>query len=100
MIFTNKNDLKGFEDFVKIVVDIEEKKIALGCDLHIDCAEELLKNGSNSKNLWGANIYLLDKRIDFVSLINIRPSENNRTMEVEDVNIREQIATIVKEQLF
>lgn len=100
MIFTSKKDLEHFEDFVKIVVDIEEKKIAFGCDLHIDCAEELLKNGSISKNLWGANIYLQDKRIDFVSLINIRPSENNRTMEVEDVNIREQIAAIVKEQLF
>ncbi len=100
MIFTSKNDLKEFEDFVKIVVDLEEKKIPIGCELHIDCAEELLSDGSISKNLWGANVYLRDKRIDFISLINIKPSENNRTMEVQDKGVREQITAMVEEQLF
>lgn len=100
MIFTDKKNLEQLGDFIKVVVDVHEKRISVGCDLHIDCAEELLRDGSISKNLWGANIYLNDKRIDFISLINIKPSEDNRLMEIQNPGIREQVTAIIKEQLF
>jgi len=100
MIFANKNDLEQFGDFIKVVVDLEKKLMAVGCELHIDCAEELIQGGSISKNLWGANVYMSDKRIDFVSLINIRPNDNNRSMEIQDPDIREQVTAIIKERLF
>ncbi len=88
-----KSDLQ--EPFAKAVVDVERKLISLGCELHIDCAEELIKEGSSAKDLWGFNIYP-DGRIDFISLINIRPQDNNRTMEIKDLKIREEIQSIVK----
>ena len=41
-----------------------------------------------------------DKRIDFVSLINIRPSENNRSMEIQDPGVKDRVAAIINAQLF
>lgn len=81
--------------FVKAVVDIEKDILSIDCELHIDCADELLTSGSRSENLWGANIYPEDKKIDFVSLINIRPSAGNRSMEIENPEIRKKVETII-----
>ena len=46
-----------FGDLVKAVADAEQKKIAVGCELHVDAEELLLKQGSSQKNLWGINLY-------------------------------------------
>jgi hypothetical protein len=100
MIIKEKTSLDSFGPFVKVVVDIEKKIIAAGCELHVDCAEELMEAGSLYTNLWGANIYPKDKKIDFVALINIRPASGNRSMEIEDQNIRKKIEDIIKELLF
>ena len=79
--------------FTKAVADIERGIMAVGCELHFDCAEELMQDGSASKNLWGFNIYP-DKSLDFVSLINIRPAEHNRSMKIEDQEICRKIQAI------
>lgn len=100
MIIREKN-LEALQDsFVKVVVDLERKILALGCELHIDCAEELLKDGSKSEDLWGANVYKDDQRIDFVSLINIRPAAGNRKMEIENKEIRDKVEIVIKTLLF
>ena len=87
-----KEELK--KPFIKAVVDVERGKVSISCELHIDCADELLKDGSLGKSLWGINIYP-DKSIDFVSLINIRPAENNRSMKIESGELRDKIQKIV-----
>jgi len=92
-------DFKG-SSFVKAVVDIERKIISLDCDLHSDCAEELTQDGSKYADLWGANIYSEGKKIDFISLINIRPSVNNRSMDIENPIIKKQVEDIIKNLLF
>ena len=84
--------------FTKAVVDIELGKISLGCELHIDCAEELIQDGSLMSDLWGFNIYP-DYQLDFVSLINIRPAQGNRSMKIEDSIIREKIESLVRNYL-
>ena len=87
-----------FGDMVKAVVDIERKIFALGGELHADAEKMLLENGSAQENLWGINIYPernTDDRIEFISLINIRPSQGNKSMEVQDTEIREKIKNIV-----
>ena len=43
--------------FAKAVADIKLGIFSIGCELHIDCAEELIENGSKAKDLWGFNIY-------------------------------------------
>jgi hypothetical protein len=95
-----ENFLDSFGSFMKVVVDIEKNILAADCELHVDCAEELMKDGSLYANLWGANIYPEDKKIDFVSLINIRPADNNRSMEIQDEAIRKKVEDIIKKLLF
>ena len=57
--------------------------------------EELIKRG--------INLYLdesnLDDLVEFDSMINIRPSQNNRSRNVEDSAIQEKIKTVVSKWL-
>jgi hypothetical protein len=100
MIIKEKTSLNSLGSFVKVVVDIERKILSAGCELHIDCAEELIKDGSLYANLWGANVYPNDKKIDFISLINIRPVANNKSMDIKDVDIRKKVEDIIKNLTF
>ena len=100
MIIKEKTSLDSFGPFVKVVVDIERKIISANCELHIDCVEELMAEGSLYAHLWGANIYPKDKKIDFISLINIRPKDNNRSMYIENPSIKKKVEDIIKEFLF
>lgn len=85
-----------FQKMVKIVVDIKENKLALNAELQADLESLLLEEGSEQENLWGANIYFEGPvYVEFNSLINIRPSQNNPSMDVLDENIQKDILTIV-----
>jgi len=84
--------------FTKATADIKREIISLGCELHADCAEELVSDGSNHRDLWGFNIYP-DGHLDFISLINIRPAENNRSMDIKSQEIRQKIEKIVEKFL-
>ncbi|MEK9152692.1 MAG: DUF5674 family protein [Patescibacteria group bacterium] len=89
---------KRFGDMVKGVVDIEKKILALGGELHADEEQVLLDQGSLQNNLWGINIYHALPReewIEFDSMINIRPSQDNRSRSVENESIRRKITEIV-----
>ena len=100
MIIREKPSQPLLEDFVKVVVDIERRIASAGCDLHIDCADELIADGSEGRNLWGANVYPPEKNIDFVSLINIRPADDNRSMEIQLPEVRANVEAIIRELLF
>ncbi len=89
---------ESFGDFVKAVVDIENEIMAVGADLHADEESLLLNDGSKQENLWGINIYPfneMSKRIEFDSMINIRPRQNNRTRGVENPEIQTKIVEIL-----
>ena len=91
-----------FGDMVKAVVDINKNIIAVDAELHSDLEALLLENGSKQKDLWGINLYpgmSNDDFIEFDSLINIRPSQNNRTRGVENEGLRKKITEIVKERV-
>ncbi len=88
-----------FGDMVKGVVDIEKEIIALGGELHADEEALLLEKGSEEANLWGINLYVdldMPDFLEYDSMINIRPSQNNRSRGVEDESIREIIRKIVE----
>jgi uncharacterized protein DUF5674 len=92
----------GFTEMMKIVVDISSEVLAIDAPMHADLEELLLENGSVQSNLWGANVYpdkTAEDYLEFTSFINIRPSDNNKSMEVQDIDIRKKIITIVNKLL-
>ena len=83
-----------FKTMVKFVVDIKLKKMGVGGELHSDAEELLINEGSNQKDIWGANLYPYkseDERLEYTSLINIRPGQGNLSMEIENESLREKI---------
>ena len=89
---------KMFGNLIKAVVDIEKEVMAIDGELHADEQALLLENGSKQENLWGINIYLEKINEDFIefdSVINIRPSQQNRSREVDNPEIRKKILKVV-----
>ncbi|HZK48531.1 MAG TPA: DUF5674 family protein [Thermoleophilia bacterium] len=90
---------EGFGDLVKAVVDVERGIMAIDAELHADEEALLLENGSTQSDLWGINIYPElegPDRVEFDSMINIRPSQGNRSRSVDDPDIRRRILRIVE----
>lgn len=86
-----------FGDMVKYVVDVRERLVAVGGELHADAEQLLLARGSRQPDLWGANYYPGRGRegcIEFSALINIRPAQGNRSMEIQDPAVRAAVREI------
>lgn len=102
-----RNELKQLADamfgnLVKAVVDIDREIIAIDAELHSDLEALLLEEGSKQKNLWGINLYSEisgDGFIEFDSMINIRPSQGNRSRGVESGETRKKIIEIVAKRI-
>ena len=93
---------KKFGSLVKAVVDVKKEIIALDGDLHADEESLLIENGSDQKDLWGINLYpdhLDNDFIEFDSVINIRPSQDNPSRGVDDPKIREKIKEIINKKV-
>lgn len=90
--------LERYGDLVKAVVDIKQIILAIDGELHADEEAVLLEQGSSQENLWGINLYpdtAADDWIEFDSVINIRPRQNNRSRYVESEEMRNKIIEIV-----
>lgn len=84
-----------FGEYIKIVVDIETGAMAIGGEWHADGEKILLENGSKQVDLWGGGLRLINKQIDFNSLINTRPGVN-QSQEILDLKIRARFEELVK----
>jgi len=87
-----------FGEMIKAAVDVKREIIALGGELHSDEEALLLETGSRQEDLWGINIYPEkpeEERVEFDSMINVRPSQNNRSRGVEDAQIQARILRVV-----
>lgn len=91
--------LEALGIYIKLAVDIERCILAGGGELHADCEQKLLTNGSEQANIWGADWYPFDQRVGYESLINIRPSANNRSMEIQSLALRAQVNQIAQSLL-
>ena len=88
---------EGFKDMVKYAIDVKNRRIAIGGELHADEEQLLLENGSEQKDIWGANYYPGKGEtgcIEYTSLINIRPSQGNNSMEIVNEDLLEKIKEI------
>ncbi len=88
--------LQPHVEFIKFAVDIEKKIIAGGGLQHHDCEQELLKHGSNQRDIWGSDWFPLTNEVSVDALINIRPRQRNRTSLLSDNTIREQVELIIR----
>jgi len=87
-----------YKTMIKGVVDVRRNIIALGGEWHMDANNMLISDGSRQEDLWGFNIYPDEKgdaRLEYISLINVRPAQNNRSMEIEDKELRASIKKII-----
>jgi hypothetical protein len=82
------------------VVDVERGLMAVDGELHSDEEALLLEDGSAQAHLWGINLrpglYPEDDWIEFDSLINLRPWQNNRSRGVEEETVRARIRAVVR----
>jgi len=88
--------LEALGIYIKLAVDIQQGILAGGGELHSDCEQVLLENGSVQAHIWGADWYPLHQSVGYESLINIRPNVGNRSMKIQDPAIREQVDHIVQ----
>jgi hypothetical protein len=88
--------LEALDVYVKLAVDIRRGTLAGGGALHADCEAVLLDDGSRQEDIWGADWIPSTQQIRFEALINIRPRQNNPSMEILDPSIRDRVAEIVQ----
>ena len=93
---------KMFGNLVKAVVDIEKGILVVDAELHSDQEAYLLQLGSKQENLWGINIYPdldINERVEFDSMINLRPSQDNNSRGVDNEEIQKKILDIVNSKI-
>lgn len=88
---------EDFDGYIKLVVDIDKGIIAGGGTRHFDGEQKLLELKSKQENLWGGGIDIETKDIDYNSIINLRPRQNNPSRDILSLEIREKFDQIVKE---
>jgi hypothetical protein len=80
--------------YIKTVVDIRLQILAGGGEMHSDCEAILLDRGSQQGDFWGASWNPISQEIFCESMVNLRPRQN-RSMEILDPSIREQVQRII-----
>ena len=92
---TKKKISEDLDGYVKVVIDVVQKIVAAGGKRHVEAEQLLLSQGSKQEDLWGGGIDLETGAIDFDSMINIRPNQNNPSREVLSQEIRSNMERII-----
>lgn len=93
---------ESFGTMAKVDIDAEREILSIGGEWHSEGDELLAHDGSSRKNVWGANFYPFNppwNRIEYISLINIKPQFDNRSMEVENKKTREKMKEVINRLL-
>ncbi len=92
---------KMYGTLVKADVDIAKKLLVVDMEMHADGEAYLLEQGSEQSDLWGINLHPdkhgTDEFIEFDSMINIRPRQQNPSRDVLDPAVRQQIIAFIDE---
>jgi hypothetical protein len=91
--------MEMLETYIKLAVDVEREILAGGGAMHADCEAMLLEDGSQQEYIWGADWNPETQEVTFESLINIRPRQNNRALELQDPELREKVEKITRKLL-
>ena len=88
--------LEAQGSYIKLAVDVAQGVVVGGGEYHADCEEILLEQGSRQEDIWGADWYPESGTVTFGAPINIRPRQDNRSMEVQDPTLRARIEQVVR----
>lgn len=96
-------EVKKLADFwygtmIKGTVDIEQKRVALGGDYHIESSEILTSSGSKFEDVWGFNIRFEENPegiLEFDSIVNIKPNFGNRSRSINNEEIIKKATKII-----
>ncbi len=91
--------LETLETYIKLAVDVRRGILAGGAVMHADCEAVLLQDGSQQEDVWGADWDPAAQQVTFEALINIRPRQDNPSMDILAVNTREAVEQIVRQLL-
>lgn len=91
--------MQMLQTYIKLAVDVERKILAGGGAMHADCEALLLEDGSQQEFIWGADWNPETQEVTFESLINIRPRQNNRSLELQDLELREKVEKVARKLL-
>lgn len=87
---------KDFGEYmVKLVADLGREVLAYDAEWHADLEAELLADGSLRGDLWGFNFYPDADRLEYNSLINIRPTEN-KSSDILDEGICGEVERVFR----
>lgn len=88
-----------FGNYTKVVVDVEKGILAGGAAMHYDEEQVLLEYGCKQENLWGGGIDFATGTIDYNSMINVRPNQENLSRDILSQEIRDKFKVVVEKLL-
>lgn len=91
--------LEELDPIVKIAVDVQRQILVGGGEMHADCETVLIEDGSRQEDIWGANWIPGKQTIEFEALMNIRPRQQNFTIDIKDPKIKQQVEIITRKLL-
>ena len=87
---------QDYDGYIKVVVDIKRGIATGGGKMHVDGEQALLADGSEQQDLWGGGIDWETKEVDYNSMINLRPRDENPSREILSEKIRGKFDSIVR----
>lgn len=88
-----------YGNLVKADIDVRRLIMVIDMDMHADGEAYLLEQGSKQEDLWGINLHPAqfgtNTFIEFDSMINIRPRQDNPSRDILDAGIRTKIIDLV-----
>jgi len=91
--------LETLETYIKLAVDVRRGILAGGAVMHADCEAVLLEDGGQQEDIWGADWDPAAQQVTFEALINIRPRQDNPSMDILAANTQEAVEQIVRKLL-
>jgi hypothetical protein len=91
--------LEALTTYIKLAVDIQRGTLAGGGIMHADCEAALLEDGSMQEDIWGADWDPAEQQTSFEAPINIRPRQDNPSMQILAELTRAAVSEIVENLL-
>ena len=90
--------LLTLKTYIKLAVDVKDRILAGGGELHADCEAVLLSEGSHQENVWGANWIPSKKEVTYEAMLNISSKRKNPSMIIQNSEICQLVEKIVRER--